>query len=223
MSKRRTTGPTAERYIEVTLDLIAESGGSTGINQREISRRLGCAHTNVYNYFANREDLMWAALRRALRLYAEAMTDGLDDSLSGHAWFRRLVGNLFDWSIANPGLHRFISSDPLDPEQLPNDIIDAVIDMKRLIVNSMAVLAGERLNTADAENVVDIMLGYLDGETFNLINGRVLPGEDVAGRVLDNLERLFTLLTARSNDGVSLAVACSVPGQLRFPTLEVSL
>jgi len=90
-------------------------------------------------------------------------------------------------------------------------------------VNTMAVLAGERLNTADAENVVDIMLGYLDGETFNLINGRVLPGEDVAGRVLDNLERLFTLLTARSNDGVSLAVACSVPGQLRFPTLEVSL
>jgi AcrR family transcriptional regulator len=220
--KRRTKGPTAERYVEATLELIAESGSSTGINLREISRRIGCAHTNVYNYFASRDDLMWAALRKTLRLYAAAMKTGLTDDLSGHEWFRLLVSNLFEWSVQNPGLHRFLSSDPLDPEQIPTDIVDSASGIKRWLVESLTVLAGDRLSEHEVKDLVDIMLGYLDGETFNLINGRILPGEDIARRVLDNLERLFTLLTAKSTDGISLTVAHSKPGQLQFPKLEIS-
>lgn len=223
MAQTRPKGTTAERYIEATLELIAEQGGSTQVNLREISRRIGCAHTNAYNYFESLDDLLMAALRRTLRRYAEAMSEGLDDTLSGHAWFQRLVRNLFEWSIENPGLHRFISSDPLDPEQLPPDIIQAVIDMKRWLLDGLKALGGDRLEADRATALLDIMLAYLDGEVFNLINGRVLPGEDIAGRVLANLERLFTLLTAETSDGISLAVDRAEPGQVQFPALEVSI
>jgi len=62
------------------------------------------------------------------------MSDGLDDSRSGRGW-----------SVENPGLHRFISSDPRDPERLPTDIIEAVLGIKRRLLDSLRVPAGDRV------------------------------------------------------------------------------
>ncbi len=221
MVKKNRSGPTADRYIEGTLALIAERGGSTQVNLREISRRIGCAHTNAYNYFEGLEDLLQHAFRQVIRQYGEAITSGLDGNLSGHAFFRRMVRNMIEWSIQNPGLHRFISSDPLDPEQLPNDILETVIRMKKWIAQVLEVLACERLNEQGLTRMVDVILGYLDGEVFNLINGRFLPGEDIAGRVIDNIERLFELLTAHHHDGLVLSECANEPGSYRFPKMEI--
>ena len=221
MTKRIRTGPIADRYIEETLQLIAEKGGSTQVNLREISRRIGCAHTNAYNYFTSREDLLWHAFRLVLRQYGNAMTAGLKGSLTGHAYFRRMIRNMFEWSIKNPGLHRFISSDPIDTEQIPLDIIETVIEMKDWLAKVFKVLAHNKVDENGLERLVDILLGYLDGEVFNLINGRYLPGENVASRVVDNLEVLFTLLTSKNHDGLVLAEESIEPGALIFPKLDV--
>ena len=221
MTKRKKTGPTADRFIEETLKLIAEKGGSTQVNLREISRRIGCAHTNAYNYFESREDLLWHAFRLVLHQYGSAMSANLNGSLSGHAYFRHLIRNMVEWSIQNPGLHRFISSDPIDPELIPRDIIETVIEMKGWIAQVFKVLARNRVDEDRLESLVNILLGYLDGEVFNLINGRYLPGEDVAGRVVDNLEVLFGFLTSKHHDGLILAEEANKPGVLRFPKLEI--
>lgn len=220
MAKKKKSGLTADLYIEATIGLIAEKGGSADVNLREISRRVGCAHTNAYNYFESLEDLLWHALRKVLLQYGDAMYCGLDDSLSPRAYFRRMFRNMVEWSVGNPGLHRFISSDPIDPEQLPRDIIETVIEMKQWIVKTLKALARDRVQGDDLERLVDVTLGYLDGEVFNLINGRVLPGEDIAGRVIDNLERVFTLLTAQDHDGLTLSVEEPEAGGIQYPILE---
>jgi hypothetical protein len=116
---------------------------------------------------------------------------------------------------------RFISSDPIDPQQLPRDIIETVIAMKSWIVKTLKVLARDRVDGDDLVRLADVALGYLDGEVFNLINGRVLPGEDVAGRVIDNLERVFTLLTANNHDGLELSDEGPEAGWIPFPALQV--
>lgn len=221
MAKANRTGPAAERYIEATLDLIAERGGSAQVNLREISRRIGCAHTNAYNYFESREDLLLHAFRRALRQYGDAITAGLDGTLSGHAFLRRMIRNMIEWSIQHPGLHRFISSDPIDPEKLPGDIIETVILMKKWIAQVLEVLACGRLDKMGLTRMVDVVLGYLDGEVFNLINGRFLPGEDIAGRVIDNIECLFELFTSHHHDGLVLSEQAEEPGGLKFPKMEI--
>ena len=221
MVKKNRSGPTAERYIEATLTLIAEQGSSAQVNLREISRRIGCAHTNVYNYFEGREDLLLHALRRAIRQYGDAITTGLDGTLSGHAFFRRMIRNMIEWSIQNPGLHRFISSDPIDPEQLPRDIIGTVTLMKKWIAQVLEVLACGRLDEKGLTRMVDVVLGYLDGEVFNLINGRFLPGENIAGRVIDNIECLFELLTSNHHNGLILSEHAHEPGNLKFPKMEI--
>lgn len=222
MVKKKRTGPTAERYIETTLELVVEQGGSTQVNLREISRRIGCAHTNAYNYFESREDLLWHVLRRALQQYGDAITSGLDGNKSPSSNFRRLMRNLVEWSINNPGLHRFISSDPIKPEDIPQDIIENVSTMKGWITKMLRAFADNQIDGERLRDLVDIMLGYLDGEVFNLINGRVLPDEDIAGRVINNLERLFSLLTAKQHDGIVLPEHVSKAKVSNFPKLDVN-
>jgi AcrR family transcriptional regulator len=222
MTRRKSKGPSAERYIEETLAMIVETGGSRNVNLRAISRRVGCAHTNVYNYFSSLEDLLWAAFRRALGIYAAAIVEGLDDSLSGHAYFRRLTGNLVGFAVDQPGLYRFVGSDPLDPARIPDDILETVGGLKGFYIQAIFCLCDGRLERDEAEEMANILLAYLDGEVFNLINGRVLPEEDIVGRVLDNAERLFTLLSASTCDGIELGRDASSPGQLRYPRWEVA-
>ena len=222
MVKKKRTGPTAERYIETTLELVAEQGGSSEVNLREISRRIGCAHTNAYNYFKSREDLLWHAMRRVLQQYGDVMTSGLDESESPSSNFQQLMRNMVEWSVNNPGLHRFISSDPIKPEEIPQDIIENVSTMKAWISNTFKALAKNQIDGEELSNLVDIMLGYLDGEVFNLINGRVLPGEDIAGRVIKNLERLFSLLTATTHDGIVLSEHAQEVKVSDLPKLNVS-
>jgi hypothetical protein len=52
---------------------------------------------------------------------------------------------------------------------------------------------------------LDICGFHLIKRPDNLIYGRVLPGENAAGRVINNVERLFTLLSAKRHDGIVLS------------------
>lgn len=214
----RSSIPTGERFVEVTLALIAETGGSQDVNLREISRRVGCAHTNLYNYYPAFQDLLWEAFRRALVLYGESVVVGLDDSQGRDEYLSRLITNLATYPARHPGLYRFVASDPINIEELPGDILEAVRQMKAWLTETFATVSGAA--TAEASQTAsDIVLSYIDGETLNLINGRVVPGEDVESRVVANAARIFHLLTDAGNPTPSgIRTDRAVP---QYPTLTV--
>ena len=201
MTDGRVTRVTAERFIDTMLALIVESGGSQDVNLRQIARRIGCAHTNCYNYFASYEHLRWAAFRRALRLYGEYLVHDLDDSLAPHDFLHKLVTNLATYPEENQGLYRFIASDPIDLETIPEDILASVSAMKTWLFAVMEVAYAPDLSATAAERTANIVLAYIDGETLNLINGRVVPGEDVKGRVVENAMLLIKELGATAANG----------------------
>ena len=213
--------PAAERYVAMTLDLIEERGTSVGVNLREVSRRLGHAHTNVYNYFGSYEDLLEHALRRAILHYAKAMAANLNEDLSARDCYLRFIRNMVEWSIQNPGYHRFISTDPLDPDALPKDIIDNVVVLKAWIAGLLGELAGQRITGEALLDLRDIQLGYLDGEVSNLLNGRVLPSEDPAERVLRNLEKLFVLLVGQHDSAEIDSRVWAVERRNPYPAFEI--
>lgn len=188
-----------EQFATTALQLIEDEGGSSSVNLRQISRRMGCAHTNAYNYYASYQDLLWEAYRRALRTYAEFLVHDLDASLAPHECLRRTVVNLAAFPEQHPGLYRFIGSDPVPPEGFPEDILAAVLRMKRWLASVFDAASG--LDAEEAQAAADIVLAYIDGETLNLINGRVLPNEDIRQRVVTNAMRLFALLAADGRSG----------------------
>ncbi|MDJ0498281.1 MAG: TetR/AcrR family transcriptional regulator [Acidimicrobiia bacterium] len=187
------TSPTADRFIGSTLDLIAEKGGSQGVNLREVARRVGCAHTNLYNYFDSFDDLLWAAFRRVLDDYASHLFRDLD-SLAAEERLEALIANLVAYPQSNPGWYRFIGSDPISSAGFPADILDTVLAMKQQLFEAFRSCSPGS-DQALVDQACDIVYAYIDGESFNLINERVVPGEDVAGRVVGNAIRLFGLLT----------------------------
>lgn len=186
-------GLSADRFIDATLELIAEEGGSIGVNLRAISRRLGCAHTNAYNYFDSYGDLLWGAFRRALRIYGEYLIHDLDRDLESREYLQRTLVNLATFPQQNPGLYRFIASDPIDLASIPGDVMETVTAMKQWLADVVAV-AAPGTDPSEAREAADVVLAYIDGETLNLINGRAIPDEDLEGRVVANAVRLFDLL-----------------------------
>jgi AcrR family transcriptional regulator len=216
VARRTKHGPSAERYVDEFLRLVIERGTSSAANLREISRRIGCAHTNASNYFSRLDDLKTAAFREALRWYAEAILEGLSDSHTRRAHFRRLVGNFVGFGVSNPGLYRFSGSDPFDPTCLPADVIDTVTRMKAFVIHVVEAVCDGRVGRAKEERIANILLAYLDGEVFNHINGRVLPDEDILARVVDNAELLLSSIT-----GAALPDGKRRRGAPAFPTLEL--
>lgn len=220
MAAGRATRITADRFIDTMLGLIVENGGSQNVNLRQISRRIGCAHTNCYNYFASYDDLRWAAFRRALRHYGEHLVHDLDASLAPNVFVNRLVTNLATYPEENQGLYRFIASDPIDLASIPDDILVSVTAMKAWLFQVIAVAYAPDLGAMEVERRANIVLAYIDGETLNLINGRVVPGEDVKGRLVENAMHLIEELGASVSSGSEAADEPTMPP--RYPALDLS-
>lgn len=194
----RPRKPTAERFVATTLELVEEQGGSLSVNLRQISRRMGCAHTNVYNYFDTYQDLLWEAFRRGLDTYGEYLVHDLSTDLDAGEYLRRAIVNLATFPEKHPGLYRLIGSDPIDVTEIPDDILEYVTGMKEWLAAAFQAAGGSGLDGADAAQACDIVLSYIDGETLNLLNGREIPSEDLRGRIIGNAERLVALLTESS-------------------------
>lgn len=191
--KTRRTGETADRFIRATIELIEERGGSQNVNLREVARRVGIAHTNVYHYFDGLTGLMWETLRRAVVVYATALSDGLRDDLPPFEYFRKFVENMVAFPQEHPGLHRFVSSDPIE-DGIPQDIVAMVAGLKQWADDVISACA-PGVSAEVAADTCNIIVAYIGGESLNLINDRFLPGEDLPRRTVDYSLRLFTLLT----------------------------
>jgi AcrR family transcriptional regulator len=193
VSEGAATRSSEDLLLEHTIALIAEKEGSLGVNMREVARRAGFAHTNVYNYFGSFDALLWEAFRRVLAMYGDYLEQGLASGLAAGEYLRRLITNLVSYPLEHSGLYRFIGSDPIGPD-FPADILETVTVMKGWLIAAFRACA-PAVDAPLADEACNIVYAYIDGETFNMINGRVVPGEDVGGRVVANAIRLFELLT----------------------------
>ena len=203
--------------MDATLELIAENGGSQNVNLRQISRRVGCAHTNVYNYFSSYDDLLWATFRRALRMYGEYLVHDLDDTLPPDEYLRRVITNLATYPEENQGLYRFIGSDPIDLDTAPRDVLESAGRMKQWLFDVLEATYAPDLEPSEAERISNIVLAYVDGETLNLINGRVVPGENIRGRVVENAMRMLEDLS-----GLDAARTTGAASNRNYPTLDLT-
>ena len=183
-----------EMIIETTLQMIDDNEGIKGVTLRAIAQKLGCAHTNLYNYFESLEEILWECVGRLLLMMTEEMSredHGVSDPEQKlYLSFSRLL----DFSFDHPGWHRLIWLEPSQgspsAEVAKNMQQPTVTFAGNVFAASKATLSDDKLN-----QLCSMLLSYLYGEISFWINHRNSAENraSLQSKTLANLQLLYRL------------------------------
>ncbi len=188
------------RYVEQALLLIDREGGSRGLALREVSRELGFAHTNAYNYFDRLEDLLAqclvAVLERQLAFTSAAMNS---PRLSAHGRLERLVVSQLDFALEHRGWYQFVWLEPLRAEPPPR-AMSVMAEAGEALAGLFEALAEGQLSKAKARLAAEDFHHWLHGALAKLLTGRAAPEppDEVRKRLLAGTRRIVRALVPDS-------------------------
>ena len=189
---------TKEQIVETALGLMANKNDLHGLNLREIARELGCAHTNLYNYFASYNDLLWET-RAALQ---EIFTSTLKDKLAGADTTELRLICLFetfiDMYIDKTGWFRLAWHQHISSERPARDI--EATETTNEILNNYAIeickeFSGNNVDEGQVKQVLHNTRCYISGEISNYLSGRSEIQSEEAIKAHVSYEALNMFLT----------------------------
>jgi AcrR family transcriptional regulator len=175
-----------ESFVDAVLDMLDEGTGIRDLNLRAVAKRVGCAHTNAYNYFASFEELLWWSLRGALERMIEFTDPETEDLVAGYIAF----------ALEHPAWYRLIWLDPLGGE--PPASVKEYLPVPAGVFERWVEehLGGAR--GIDVERATRILHGYLHGELAAIVSGRLAGSRDeLTERVQSGADVLIGALFAQ--------------------------
>jgi AcrR family transcriptional regulator len=187
--------PAADRLVEAALALILENGGCRGVNLRQIAARVGCAHTNAYNYFNSLEDLFWAAVHRAVELQLADTVRQMQTSAAAADPLRTFLAAQVAFAQENPGLYRLFWLEALDGAP-PLRVLERLGEARALWVRFLGGRLAALRSRTDPAWAGQIVHGYFHGEICKLIGRRafVPQSTDDRDRIVANTLALVDLV-----------------------------
>ncbi|MFP4364140.1 MAG: TetR/AcrR family transcriptional regulator [Spirochaetia bacterium] len=196
MTVKKSKGPTREQFIETALSQIDKSTGLRDLNLRKVAKAVGCAHTNVYNYFSSFDDLLWYALRDVLK----KMIGFSAHTLEENAGFADFVESHIDFALGHKGWYRFIWIDRLSGEP-PAEVYEYFSVPANQFLEKVASAARKRTDDEYVKKAAEILHGYLHGKLCILVSDR----EDSTDRnavkkdIVSGITLLFSSLFPENN------------------------
>ena len=186
---------TREMIVDTAAFLLEENGGIKSVTLREIAKRLGCAHTNLYNYFGSLTEIYWEVAGWILsRMISELKVKEHRDGVPEGDVFR-LLSHFADFSIDHPGWYQFLWLEALvgEPSQHVIEILKRPADY---ICDSVRTTAGVELPEEKVIQIGDIMFSYTYGEISTWIHHRTSnDSRDVfQTRINTNLHLIYSLM-----------------------------
>lgn len=181
---------TKQQIIEQTLALIDETQDIREVKLRKIARRVGIAHTSIYNYFTSLEDLYLKCIKVAIIKGAAYVRQELeatkDDYL--HAFF---VAQL-NFALKHPGWYKFIWIENVADET--KEVYKNNIKQPR--DEFMFINEANQISEEDKYWIVDLVYGYFHGDLVKLISGRmhIEDQEQAKDYILENTLQLYEIL-----------------------------
>lgn len=181
--------------LEKTLNLIDERNGIKDVTLRDIAKKVGCAHTNLYNYFDSLDDIFWEALGDVLNKMMEFSVEGLENEKNAEKALNMVLSRMIDFSIKHPGWYRLIWLDSLSGKPSPKimEILKTPsVRFEEFIKTAMGEATQEK-----AHSIANIMMCYLHGELCIWLNSRSLEDnkESAKKRILSNLQKIYRQLS----------------------------
>jgi AcrR family transcriptional regulator len=184
--------------VETALDLIRERNDLRGLNLREVARTLGCAHTNLYNYFTSYNGLLWEAHATLQEMFMELLAQKLkaayDAELRLDFFFKAFVDTYLD----NKGWFRLAWHEYIGGERPLRDIEvteKTNAELNRHIAEIWKDLSGEYPDDGQTKRVLHNTHCYIVGEISNYLMGRGLIDDEAELKAYITAEaiRMFRL------------------------------
>lgn len=144
---------------------------------REIARSLGCAHTNIYNYFPSCADLLWEAHTALQNICIEILRTRLSASSFTDGKISVIFKTFINFYINNIGWYRLIWIENFGtsrPESNIFAVASARRELDRLVTEAWEEINGQEADKVEIGKAVHIAHSYIIGEVSNFISGRGL-------------------------------------------------
>ena len=166
---------TKDQIVYTALELMRDKTDLHGMNLREIARTLGCAHTNLYNYFSSYNDLLWETRATLQEILASTIEDRLAEAGAADLKLTALFEIFIDAYVDNKGWFRLVWHEHIAGERPQRDI--EVTDNMNQLLHSYAIdickeFSQNGADDAQIKQVLHNTMCYIAGEISNHISGR---------------------------------------------------
>ncbi|HCC36044.1 MAG TPA: TetR/AcrR family transcriptional regulator [Ruminococcaceae bacterium] len=166
-----------EQIIETALELMKNKNDLRGLNMREIARTLGCAHTNIYNYFPAYSDLLWETHAVLHEGFMEMLTKRLEAANNAEMRLDYFFSAFVDTYMDNKGWFRLAWHEHIEGERPQRDI-DVLDATNKVLTGHISDICKEfPMESPDADTVKRVLHNthcYIVGEISNYLLGRGL-------------------------------------------------
>lgn len=168
---------TKEQIVYTALDLMRDKNNLRGLNLRELARTIGCAHTNLYNYFPSYTDLLWEVHTVLQKKSMEILAARLSEVKIAELKLQCFFNTILDTYLDNKGWFRLAWLEYIGDNRPENDIIatnTAASQLNSCIIEIWEELYGVPLDKEIVRRVLHNTHCYIVGEVSNYIAGRGL-------------------------------------------------
>lgn len=184
-----------EIILETTLSLIEKNEGIKDVTLRDIAKKVGCAHTNLYNYFSSLDEIFWESLGQVILMMMDYSSKGLNNEKDDEGRFFLILSNLIDFSMEHHGWYRFMWFESIGGN--PSTEVTKILYKPGDGFSELIKEGNNNISSEKANLIGDILHSYLHGELCKWINNRnfISRREETKTKILSNLKHLYKLLT----------------------------
>jgi len=170
------------QIINTALNLMRNKNDLRAVNLREIARTLGCAHTNIYNYFSSYTDLLWETHTALQEVFMDFLQQNLSAVTTPDMMLRTFFDTFLQFYLSNTGWFRLAWLEYIGNER-PEINVTATEkvrnELNQYIIDIWKELTGKTPYTNTVNRVMHNTHCYIVGEVSNYISGRRLIDDEL--------------------------------------------
>ena len=189
---------TKEHIIETALDLIRNKNDLQGLNLREVARALGCAHTNLYNYFPSYNDLLWETRAAVQDIFTKSLKEKLNEADTAESKLACLFETFINLYVDNKGWFRLAWQTHINAERPERDVDAVALTKENLNRYALEICNGFSEGGVDEKELGQVIHNtgcYIAGEISNYLSGRSEITDDEMLKAHVSYEALNMFLT----------------------------
>lgn len=174
-------GITKEQVIETTLKLIKDNENIRSVNLRGVAREIGCAHTNLYNYFSSFDELLWNSHIEILKIFLEELKEKIFETDDYELKLNYFYNHFVDFYLEHKGWFRLAWFEILEgnrPEEDKIATIETVDAFVEIIEGIWIKIYNSAPSREKIREVVHDVHCYIHGEVSIYIAKRGLIQEE---------------------------------------------